>query len=141
LLGGMAVLERLIAPATGPIYTLSTVRAALAQGQRGLLDRPLRVRAVVGVCTIRASACFDWQPVLVDDRRGGADGALPLRWTPTLLTTLRRLPLLGRLLPAPQPVRWGTSAVYRLAFHVLPGAMCGVQPCYQVDLLDAGQPT
>lgn len=141
MLGSVAALDRAIVPATGPIYSLSAVRAAFAHGQTEFLDRPLRVRAVVGVCTIRVSECFDWQPVMVDDWRGGADGALPVEWTPILLTSLRRLPLLGRLLPAPQPVQWGMSAVYRVAFHVADGAACGLWPCLQADLLDAAPPT
>lgn len=136
-LSSAAVLEQAGTTAAGPIYSVASVRAAIMHGQSELLNRPLRVRAVVGVCTTWVSRCFDWEPVLVDDRRAAP---VPLNWSPTLLTALRHIPLLGHFLPAPQPVRWGARAVYRVSVHLVRGTICGAPPCLRADLLDAAQP-
>ncbi|HZS87645.1 MAG TPA: hypothetical protein VFE42_09190 [Chloroflexota bacterium] len=55
--------------------------------------------------------------------------ALTARW--------RSLPLLDRLVPAPQRLRWRVPATYRLRFQVVPNTTCDSQPCITPLLVDA----
>jgi hypothetical protein len=61
---------------------------------------------------------------------------LDLTWRPgdPLLTVLRRVPLVGGILPAPHVIRWDVVAVYRVYLRV--ERPCG-GACYEAVLLDA----
>lgn len=74
---------------------------------------------------------------LVDPAATDRTDGLPLARGPAdpVLATLRWLPLLGRLAPAPQRPRWGTPAFYRVRLQTLPGSSCA--SCYEALLLDA----
>jgi hypothetical protein len=97
---------------------------------------------------VYSAGCLSW-----DTAEGGApcrdrsaylldrDGAslLPVTgWaSDPLLAALRRLPLLGALLPRPQVVRWGALATYRVQLLPVAAGACSVAPCYRALLLDA----
>jgi hypothetical protein len=63
---------------------------------------------------------------------------LPVAWAgpDPLPAFLRRLPVLGTLVPAPQVPRWGAVATYRVQFRVR-AAACPSPPCYEALVLDA----
>jgi hypothetical protein len=50
---------------------------------------------------------------------------------------LRRLPLVGMIVPAPQHLHWHRPALYRLVFRVVPHTSCAAKPCITVLLADA----
>jgi hypothetical protein len=52
-------------------------------------------------------------------------------------TVLRRAPLLGRLIPAPQAPRWGVVATYTVRLMAVPNVFCGVNECVEGRLLDS----
>jgi hypothetical protein len=81
-------------------------------------------------------SCRDRAPSLLD--RDGA-GMLPVAgWEPDpLLAALRRLPLVGGLVPGPRAVRRGVLATYRVRLQPAPAPVCDATPCYEVFLQDA----
>jgi hypothetical protein len=75
---------------------------------------------------------------------GDADPAeivapLPLVWASPnpLLGVVRRVPLLGDLLPAPQAVIWEEVATYRVELRAMSDESCGAATCYEALVLDA----
>ena len=52
-------------------------------------------------------------------------------------TVLRRAPLLGRLIPAPQVPRWGVVATYTVRLMAVPNVFCGINECAEAKLLDS----
>jgi hypothetical protein len=64
---------------------------------------------------------------------------MPLLWESggTLLASLRRIPLLGRVVPPAQAVRWGVQATYRIQLRRATADSCPSQLCVQAILLDA----
>jgi hypothetical protein len=83
--------------------------------------------------------CAPPRLVLGDD--DSAATVVPLPLVPAgpdpLLAMVRRVPLLGDLLPAPQAVRWEEVATYRVELRAAPNEMCGAATCYEALLLDA----
>ncbi len=127
-----------------PLYALSTVRAGLLHAPGRWVGRTVRVYAVAGKPCVAwmggvHPACISWQPALLDMAAPSAADALPLRVaSPTpLLAALRRLPLARWLVGAPQQIRWGMPATYRVRLQAAAGAACGVARCYAALLLDA----
>lgn len=130
--------------AGGPVYTVAALRAHLARDPDAWVDRPLRVRAVAGICTVwtawpgvgRAGPCMNWQPSLIDPHDDVE--ALPLASgpVPPLIAFLRRLPLPGYTAPAPQQPRWDALGVYRIQLHAFSCSSL-LPPCYEALLLDA----
>lgn len=104
--------------AYGPVYTVTALRAHLAQDPHGWVGRPLWVQSLV-ISSVRlhgpdVGSIVVEQPQLLDP--AAPDATLPLveaRAAP-LWAWLRHLPLLGGLLPAPQCVYWQTLARYRI---------------------------
>jgi hypothetical protein len=76
---------------------------------------------------------------LMNREASGGRPGLPLAWgsADALLVFLRRLPLLGNLLPAPQRLHWGEVATYRVRVQAIPGSSCGSGACFEAVLLDA----
>jgi hypothetical protein len=76
---------------------------------------------------------------LIDPGAPSGAGGLSLAWggADPLLAALRRLPLIGRLAPRPQVLRWGAPATYRVRLRASPALACGTSPCYEALLLDA----
>jgi hypothetical protein len=56
---------------------------------------------------------------------------------PPVLAVLRRLPLLGTLVLAPQVLHWGAPATYRIRLQAVPESICGISNCCKPLLLDA----
>jgi hypothetical protein len=75
------------------------------------------------------SSLRDPDPATAHDR-------LDLTWGPgdSLLSVLRRVPLLGAILPAPHVIRWNVIADYRV--HLRVERPCGCA-CYEAVSLDA----
>ena len=120
LTGGLALVVSTVSTgvgALGPVYTVSELRTGLADNPHAWLGHTVLVRGVAlgPTCPPNASCVFAW-PVLVDADATGPDSSLLLSMGPanSLLALLRRLPLLGRLMPGPQLLRWGRPAVYRV---------------------------
>ncbi len=125
-------------PTSGQIYTLAEVSAGIVHHSRRWNGATVWVRGmVIAVHRWRAldgGEAFVALPLLTDPASGAL--ALPLRRgaPDPLWVTLRRLPLLGGVLPRPQPVRWNQVATYHIHLRVLPGGAC--LPCYTAMLLD-----
>ena len=54
-----------------------------------------------------------------------------------LAARLRQVPLVNRVLPPPQRLRWQTPATYRLLFQAVPNTTCDGLPCVNACLVDA----
>jgi hypothetical protein len=118
LAGGLALVVSTVSTgAFAPVYTVSELRAGLATNPHVWLGHTVLVRGVAlgPVCPPNASCVFAW-PTLVDADATGSGSSLLLSMGPanSLLALLRRLPLVGRLVPGPQLLRWGRPAVYRV---------------------------
>ena len=110
----------------GPVYAVATLRVQLERDPRAWAGRMAWVRAIAEVCRLPmdgpGSPCRERQPVLVDDLAGSEIGVLPLEGVrvSSLWSALGRLPLIGRLVPPPPAVRWGSMATYRVQVQRLP---------------------
>ena len=127
----------------GPVYTVAQVEAELAGQPERWLGRTVRLRAIADPCPMWGSPsmglhCLNAQPVLVDQEGSRAD-SLPLTWRQqgALLASLRGVPLLGKLVPAPQVLGWEARATYRVRLRAAPATNCGYLRCYEAVLLDA----
>jgi hypothetical protein len=126
----------------GPVYAVAAVQALLRQDPAAWAGRVVGVRgiAVTSGCATwpspENSACREWRAGMVDADRATA---LPLATGApnSLLALLRRLPLLGGLLPAPQVVHWGEAATYRVELRAITDKPCGAPSCYEAMVLDA----
>jgi hypothetical protein len=145
LAGGLAVAAPVGGPERGPVYAVAQVAAQLAHHPRAWTDRPLLLRAVAAAagCWVETADipafCAPPRLVLRDAEYSPTVAPLPLAWAgpDPLLAVVRRVPLLGGLLPAPQAVRWAAAAVYRVELRGVPAQLCGGAPCYEALLLDA----
>jgi hypothetical protein len=139
--GGIPLLG--IRPDQGPVYSVARVQAGLAHRPAAWVGRTVQVRGV-------AACCFLWS-----DPRSGLpclaaeedpfdpcpwNVAVPLRTITsgrrTLVAVARGVPLLGPLIPAHAPLRWGVVTTYRVRLRAAPATDCGYRPCYEA-LLDA----
>jgi hypothetical protein len=145
LVGGLALVASTVshgASAFGPVYTVSGLAAGLADNPRAWMGRTVLVRGVAGwpSCPPNASCAFAW-PSLID--AGASMGRmLPLSMGPAdpLLALLRRLPLVGRLVPGWQVLHWGRPAIYRVQVQDVAGTSRNGAPHYRVLLLDPAPP-
>jgi hypothetical protein len=149
LAGGLALVVSTVSPGVGafaPVYTVSELRAGLTDNPRAWLGHTMLVRGVAlgPACPPNASCVFAW-PALVDVDATGPGSSVPLSMGPanSLLALLRRLPLVGRLVPGPQLLRWGRPAVYRVqvghAAGTSPNGTRGTRH-YEAVLLDPAPP-
>jgi hypothetical protein len=53
------------------------------------------------------------------------------------LALLRQVPLLDRLFPPVQHLRWGEVTRYQILLQTVPSASCGDPQCYRAIVLDA----
>ena len=127
LAGGLALVVSTVSTgvgAFGPVYTVSALRARLADHPHTWLGHTVLVRgvALAPPCPPTASCAFAW-PALVDADAAGPGSYLPLSMGPAnpLLAQLRRLPLVGRLVPGPQLLEWGRPAIYRVQIQDVAG--------------------
>ena len=126
------------------IYSVPALRAAMAADPAALVGHTVLVRGAIigGWCPATASCVFG-RPTLVDASQGFARGWLPVAIgrADGLLALVRRIPLLSRIVPGPQQVRWGATRVYRVELRFATGYTCGTSSCYDALLLDAALPT
>jgi hypothetical protein len=130
-------------------YSVAAVRAHLRDRPDQWVGRTVQLRALLLGCPPLAmttgphfmcSPTF-WQPELADPAGPGARDPLPVTWGgPELrLGWLRGLPLVGKLMPGPQTVRWGVPATYKVRLTVAAAqTLCGSAVCYEGVLLDTG---
>jgi hypothetical protein len=126
-------------------YSVTQVEAQLASHPRAWTDRTLLLRgmAVATGCfaqTADKPALCVPQRMLLGDTDPTATGAplpLALAGTDPLLAIVRRIPLLGSFVPAPQVVHWDVAATYRVHLRATDEALCGGPPCYEALLLEA----
>jgi len=135
----------------GTVYGVATVDANLAQDPGSWLGRTIQVRGELIPCmplsTVRNGPCAELIPnsgrlegyiesaspsvAALGVARGGLD---PVRGF------LRGIPLVGRLVPAPQELQWGVVATYRVqlaAVPAIPDSSCGAGACAEAKLLDS----
>jgi hypothetical protein len=126
-----------------PVYSVAALRAGLDRDPGAWLNRTLRVRGVAAPCEVTMSGpnspCRGGLPVLLDDTAVHEDAALPLgRGRPDpAYAALRRIPLLGHLVPSPPYFAWGMPATYTVEIVVEPFPVAGTVDGYRVLLLDA----
>jgi len=142
LAGGLALVVSTVSTGGGalaPVYTVSELRAGLADNPHAWLGHTTLVRGVAlgPACPPNASCVFAW-PALVDADAAGPGSSLLLSMGPanSLLALLRRLPLVGRLVPGPQLLRWGRPAVYRVQVRDAAGTAPNGTRHYEAVLLD-----
>lgn len=142
-----ALLSDLTSPPSGRVYGVSEVSSGLAHDPARWLGATLRVQGVMTGAQQRRDVHGGWESVgpsrLADPANMTVDipltmtTDLPVSWGApnSLLSWLRRLPLLGGALPRPQTVQWDRLATYRVRLRVVPGRAC--PRCYEAVLLDA----
>jgi hypothetical protein len=130
-------------PHQEPVYGVSALRAHLEQDPAAWLNRPLRIRAVAERCAAwvgtPGTPCLDAQPTFLDAQAADSASYLRLGWASpsSLRAVLRRLPAIGRLIPAAPPIRWGIPAVYNAELVALFPAGPSIPGDYEALLLDA----
>jgi hypothetical protein len=142
--------------AASPVYTVTELRTSLTQDPRAWVGHVVLVRGTVTGCgfglpcplVMAAVRCATRGPcppiglpgmMLVDQPTISRLGGLPVQLGAEnpQLAVLRRLPLLGRVVPPPQVVHWGIPAVYRVQLQPTQRSVCGSAPCYAAVLEDA----
>lgn len=132
---------------TQPVSAMDVLRADVARDPHAWLGRSLRVRAsyterCAQWSSTAATGCVRWQDGLVGAGDSAVAAPLPVVWerAPVLASLLRRVPIMARFVPAPQPVYWGVPRVYsvRLAMHPCPQG--GNGGCLEAALVDATAP-
>jgi hypothetical protein len=127
----------------GPVYSVAALRAGLVRDPGAWLNRTVRVRGVAAPCEVTMSGPNSPRrgglPVLLDNSTAGGDAALPFgRAQPDpAYAALRRLPLLGRLVPSPADFAWGTPAAYTVEIVAEPFPVAGTVDGYRLLLVDA----
>jgi hypothetical protein len=132
----------------GTVYSVAAMDANLARDPGAWLGRTIQLRGEMLPC--RPIPSLSGAPCNV--LRAGAepeDGFIPSA-APTVAalpiartgldpwrTVLRRAPLLGRLIPAPQVPRWGVVATYTVRLMAVPNVFCGMNECVEGSLLDS----
>jgi hypothetical protein len=129
-------------PPGGPAYSVAAIDDHLLHEPAAWVGRTVRVRAIFGACDTwlgpaYSSPCVSWQGAgLVDPGPAAQYLSLTPGDPPPVLAFFRRLPLLGRLAPAPQSPAWGGIAIYRVWLQPVPCTPRGPR-CYQGVLADA----
>ena len=143
--------------AASPVYTVTELRTSLAHDPRAWAGHVVLVRGTVTGCgfglpcplvmAVRCSTRGPCPPIglpgmmLVDQPTASRLRGFPVQLGAAnpQLAFLRRLPLVGRVVPPPQVVHWGIPAVYRVQLQPTQGSVCGSSPCYEAVLEDAAQ--
>jgi hypothetical protein len=139
----------------GPVYSVTELRAHLTHDPSAWVGRAVLVRGTATGCgfgrpcpllmVVQCAAPSPCRPIrlpgmmLVDQPTAGWLRGLPVQlgaqnpqWA-----FLRRLPLVSRVVPPPQVVRWGIPAVYRVQLQPTQQSVCSSSPCYEAVLEDA----
>jgi hypothetical protein len=133
-----------------PVYSVAAVRANLAHDARDWVGRTILVRGGLTTCMAIPSEGYgpcaalvpdSWQPSRVDPSSPAEIEPLPVTRAglDPRLTRLRRVPLLGELMPAPQVLHWGAISPYRVQLRAIANSPCGAGICFEAVLLDAAQ--
>jgi hypothetical protein len=125
----------------GRVYS-AELRAALSQEPEAWLHRRVLVRGVASAMPravqtpTRRALCPPPQFSQGDPNPAAAGDQLGLTWAcagaSPFLTSPRRIPLIGDLVPAPHVAQWDASAVYRVQLQV--ECPCG-RACFEALLL------
>jgi hypothetical protein len=143
LIAGFVVGAHTSWPGHDPMYTVAQVQAGLARHPGSWVGHTVRVRGRATACSIELEHghfhCLPRQPHLDDPDAGSWIEPLLLVWKDPnpALTIMRRVPLLGSLLPAPQELDWGTVATYRVQLRAVTRGPCSAATCYEALVLDA----
>jgi hypothetical protein len=139
----------------GPVYSVTELRARLTHDPSAWVGHVVLVRGTVTGCgfgrpcpllmVVQCGAPGPCRPIrlpgmmLVDQPTAGWLRGLPVQLGPQnpQLAFLRRLPLVSRVMPPPQVVRWGIPAVYRVQLQPAQRSVCSSSPCYEAVLEDA----
>jgi hypothetical protein len=145
----VGLLSALRPPEQGPVYLVAEVRHHLdrdvrAWGVRALLIRgevvPCLAVPSVGERPCAALVSGPWQPSGSAPRRPASDPLTLVRGAPPPeAALLRRVPLLGDLVPALQLLHWGAVATYRARLQAIPKSICGADVCFEAVMVDAAQ--
>jgi hypothetical protein len=137
------------------VYSVAAAHATLMHAPGQWVERTLYVHGRLDGCPPAPAPCPIWQPRLFDPASATGRGALPVeRRLPTSwLPALRRIPLLGALVPAPRTPRWGAVGTYAVRVRAQPitpcpwyrcggdadlaAFSCDAATCYEALLLDA----
>jgi hypothetical protein len=124
--------------AASHVYTVAELRRQVLRTPQDWMGRTVQVQGRVVSYRARTDP-FTWRThvILIDAGVPTWGEGLPLVAGPVdpMLAVLRRTPLVGRLVPRPQPLHWDTLAIYRVQVHTRPGSSCTT--CYEAVLLDA----
>lgn len=129
--------------ASDPVYSVSQLDAALRSHPATVVDHVIRVRGVVGFCSVRAGCPPNTPPILAAHLGPlSADPPLELQYGTgdRLLATLRGIPMLGALVPRPSPLLDGYQGVLRVRIQPALPYACYVRLCYEGVLQDKTQP-
>src|SRR5205085_2935673 len=136
----------------GPVYSVTELRARLTHDPGAWVGHVVLVRGTVTGCgfgrpcplvmVVQCAAPGPCRPIgmpgmmLVDQPTASWLRGLPVQLGAQnpQLAFLRRLPLVSRLVPPPQGVRWGIPAVYRVQLQPTQQPACSSSPCYEAVL-------
>jgi len=131
--------------AADPLYSVSQLDAGLRRHPAALVGHLVRVQGVVGFCPVRIG-CPPNMPPILSPHLGplSADPPLQLEYGSgdggSLLATLRRVPLLGGLLPARAPLVDGYQGILHVRIEPVPVYACFERLCYEGVLQDKVRP-
>lgn len=123
------------------IYTVPQIVAGLSGNPYAWIGRTVLVRGTAGEL-VPPCPSGSWCPTLLfagDRPTPGQILLLEPGPASPLLAPLRRVPLVGRVIPAAQRLRWYAPATYRILFQAVPGTTCDSLPCVNALLVDAAQ--
>jgi hypothetical protein len=139
---GVAIAASPRAPET--VYSVAALRNGVTAAPARWSGRTVLVRGIAIGLYGPNCAPGSWCAFGLLDPGAPLDDTTVLRLQPqvagALIATLRRAPGVSQLLPAPQELRWGRLAVYRVQIQRLPAASCPTHRCYRVVLPDAPAP-
>jgi hypothetical protein len=125
-------------------FTVDELTSRLDRDPGDWLGRTVLVRGVARPCQVSASParfllCHHRPQDHLDPGLSGSRESLALvsDSQSVWFTMVRRLPAVGRLLPAQQVLRWGAVATYRIRIRSSTGGLCGSALCDEAVLLDA----
>lgn len=147
------------------VYSVREVRAGIARHPSAWLGRTVLVRAIasgawlplaIGGPGSGSGFTVMWfyggrgrplpstrtilpSALLTDSSTQAPAAGLPLAFggEDPLLSFLRRLPWIGRFMPRPRSLNWGSPAIYHVRLQSAPAGSCGHAICYEAVLLDA----
>jgi hypothetical protein len=127
--------------AADPVYTVAALQAKVARHPTAWRGRTVLLRAVAVACVPMFGIAPD-EPLCLPAGPIDPGPPYPRVWLPLtvgapnpLLAVLRRLPLAGPLVPAPQALPWGAVSTFHVQLRAAPSDACSSPPCYAALLL------